>query len=154
MGTTGGFNGGGAPGVNTSFAASGGGGGATDVRQAGSTLANRVVVAGGGGGGGYAGPEATHTGGGAGAEVGEFVSRAGSGGGGSSLAPGGSVVDGGCPFVDNGGGSATITYEAMPASPTTVEPGVTPAPGPTTGGSAAVPTVVDGPVAARPNFTG
>lgn len=47
--TTGGYNGGGVPGVNATY---GGGGGATDIRVDGIALTDRIIVAGGGGGSG------------------------------------------------------------------------------------------------------
>jgi glycine rich protein/peptidase M23-like protein/concanavalin A-like lectin/glucanase superfamily protein len=92
----GGFNGGGAGGIdNVDFnAPAGGGGGASDIRQGGADLAHRVVVAGGGGGaecctdanggdgGGLIGMDGASSGGGSDPGGGGTQSTGGSGGGG------------------------------------------------------------------------
>ncbi len=97
--TTGGFNGGGNPGVATGFGYPGfGGGGASDVREGGASLSDRVVVAAGGGGQGcclhFAG-----VGGKGGGKTGEAGGSAyyGAGGGG-----GGTQYQGGAGGIGNG----------------------------------------------------
>lgn len=96
--SAGGFNGGGAPGIQTA----GGGGGASDVRVGGTAAADRVIVAGGGGGGGRGGCEPNSVAGGAGGQGGGtngsngVTSPNGGGGFGGTSAGGGGAAGIGC----------------------------------------------------------
>jgi Glycine rich protein len=87
---TGGFNGGGAPGISPSYDVGNGGGGASDVREGGRALADRILVAAGGGGAGFGSDSQVSPGGeGGGLTGGHGGGRYGSGGSGGTQTQGG-----------------------------------------------------------------